>query len=183
MLRPAFTVRAGERGATAMRRLLRALPDRLRSDGRLLVVSEPVAGAAADYAYGTDHAILAHAIEAGRPAAGWARVFGSGVFAEATDEAAIAEGAGAVIAVDENLGAQDRVAARAGTLLRQSRVAVERGELLVRPNVAQEPGDIVEVSDAAAGLDAVPFRVAGLRLRFSRGARPRYEQTLTLGAV
>ena len=183
LLRPAFTVRAGERGATAMRRLLRALPDRLRSDGRLLVVSEPVAGAAADYAYGTDHAILAHAIEVGRPAAGWARVFGSGVFAEATDEAAIAEGAGAVIAVDENLGAQDRVAARAGTLLRQSRVAVERGELLVRPNVAQEPGDIVAVSDAAAGLEAARFRVAGLRLRFSRGARPRYEQTLTLGEV
>ena len=183
LLRPAFTVRAGERGATARRRLLRALPDRLRSDGRLLVLSEPSASDAADYAYGTDHAILAHAIELGRPAAGWARVFGSGVFAEATDEAAIAEGAGAVIAVDENLGAQDRVDARAGTLLRQSRLAVERGELLVRPNVAQEPGDIIEVSDAAAGLAAAPFRVAGLRLRFSRGVRPRYEQTLTLGEV
>lgn len=182
-LRPAFTVRAGERGATAVGRLLRALPDRLRSDDRLLVLSEPAASAPADYAYGTDHAILAHAIEAGRPAAGWARVFGSGVFAEATDEAAIGEGAGAVIAVDENLGAQDRVAARAGTLLRQSRLAVERGELLVRPNVAQEPGDIVAVSDAAAGLDAAPFRVAGVRLRFARGARPRYEQTLLLGEV
>ncbi len=182
-LRPAFTMRAGERAATAMHRLLRALPDRLRSDGRLLVLSEQAASAAADYAYGTDHAILAHAIEAGRPTAGWARVFGSGVFAEATDESAIAEGAGAVIAVDENLGAQDRVAARAGTLLRQSRLAVERGELLVRPNVVQEPGDIVEVSDAAAGLEAARFRVAGLRLRFARGARPRYEQTLTLGEV
>lgn len=182
-LRPAFTVRAGERGVTAMQRLLRSLPDRLRSDGRSLVLSEQSASAAADYAYGTDHAILAHAIEAGRPTAGWARVFGSGVFAEATDESAIAEGAGAVIAVDENLGAQDRVAARAGTLLRQSRLAVERGELLVRPNVVQEPGDIVEVSDAAAGLEAARFRVAGLRLRFARGARPRYEQTLTLGEV
>ena len=182
-LRPAFTVRAGERGATAVRRLLRALPDRLRSGGRLLLLSEPAAGAVAAYAYGAEHAILAHAIEAGRPAAGWARVFGSGVFAEATDEAALAGGAGAVIAVDENLGAQDRVEARAGTLLRQSRLAVDRGELLVRPNVAQEPDDIVAVTDAAAGLDAVPFRVAGLRLRFARGKRPRYEQTLILGEV
>ncbi|MYA21004.1 MAG: hypothetical protein F4Z25_12375 [Chloroflexi bacterium] len=182
-LRPAFTVRAGERGATAVRRLLRALPDRLRSSGRQLLLSEPARGAAAGYAYGREHAILAHAIEAGRPAAGWARVFGSGVFAEATDEAALAGGAGPVIAVDENLGAQDRVEARAGTLLRQSRLAVDRGELLVRPNVAQEPDDIVAVTDAATGLDAVPFRVAGLRLRFARGKRPRYEQTLILGEV
>ena len=53
----------------------------------------------------------------------------------------------------------------------------------MRPNVAQEPGDIVEVSDAAAGLVAAPFRVAGVRLRFARGARPRYEQTLLLGEV
>ena len=181
-LRPAFTVRAGEHGGTAVRRLLRALPDRLRSEGRLLVLSEPALGLAG-YAYGAEHAILAHTLEAGRPAAGWARVFGHGVFAEAADEAALAEGAGAVIAVDENLGEQDRADARAGTLLRQSRLAVERGELLVRPNVAQEPGDIVAISDAEAGLDGAAFRVAGLRLRFARGARPRYEQTLTLGEV
>ncbi len=182
-LRPAFTVRAGERGATAVRRLLRALPDRLQADGRLLALSEPAADDAVAYAYGANHAILAHTVEAGRPAAGWARVFGSGVFAEAADEAALAEGAGAVVAVDENLGAQDRAAARAGTLLRQSRLAVERGALLVRPNVAQEPGDVVTVTDAEAGLAAARFRVAGLRLRFARGARTRYEQTLLLGEV
>ena len=182
-LRPAFTVRAGERGGTAMRRLLRALPDRLQAEGRLLVLSEPVANAAAHYAYGAEHAILAHMIEAGRPAAGWARVFGRGVFAEATDEVALAEGAGTVIAVDENLGVQDRADARAGTLLRQSRLAVDRGELLVRPNVAHEQGDIVAITDAESGLDGAPFRVAGLRLRFARGARPRYEQTLTLSEV
>ena len=170
-LRPAFTVRAGERGGTAMRRLLRALPDRLQAEGRLLVLSEPVANAAAHYAYGAEHAILAHMIEAGRPAAGWARVFGRGVFAEATDEVALAEGAGTVIAVDENLGVQDRADARAGTLLRQSRLAVDRGELLVRPNVAHEQGDIVAITDAESGLDGAPFRVAGLRLRFARGAR------------
>ncbi len=182
-LRPAFTVRAGERGGTAVRRLLRALPDRLQMERGLLVLSEPAADGAAGYAYGAEHAVLAHTIEAGRPAAGWARVFGRGVFAEAADEDALAAGAGAVTAIDENLGAQDRADARAGTLLRQSRLAVDRGELLVRPNVAQQPGDIVAITDAEAGLDAAPFRVAGLRLRFARGARPRYEQTLTLGEV
>ena len=97
-LRPAFTVRAGERGGTAVRRLLRALPDRLQMERGLLVLSEPAADGAADYAYGAEHALLAHTIEAGRPAAGWARVFGRGVFAEAADEDALAEGAGAVIA-------------------------------------------------------------------------------------
>ena len=53
----------------------------------------------------------------------------------------------------------------------------------MRPNVAHEPGDIVAITDAESGLDGAPFRVAGLRLRFARGTRPRYEQTLTLSEV
>ena len=183
-LQPAFTVRAGERGATAVRRLLRALPDQLLMHGRLPVLFEPAAGDPVDCAYGGDHPIEALALEAGRPAAGWARVFGDGLFAEATDDAALAEGAGALIAVDDNLDVQARADARATTLLRQSRLAVARGELLVRPNVAQEVGDVVSLTDAAAGLSAAPFRIAGLRLRFARGGpRPAYTQTLTLSEV
>ena len=183
-LQPAFTVRAGERAATAVRRLLRALPDQVLMQGRLPLLYEPGAGDPVDYTYGEGHPILALVLAAARPAAGWARVFGNGVFAEAIDDEALAAGAGTAIAVDDNLTVQARADARAETLLRQSRLATERGTLVVPPNVAQEVGDVVAVTDAAAGLSAAPFRVSALRLRFVRGrARPTYEQTLTLSDV
>ena len=175
-------MRAGERGSAAVRRLLAMLPDRLRTQGRLLVLFEPAADDEAVYAYGPDHPPIAYAVETARPAAGRARVFGDGVFAEAADGDALAAGAGTAIAVDANLGAQPRAAARARALLRQSRLAAARGELVVRPNVAQEAGDVITLTDAASGLDAARFRVAALRLRYARGGpRPVWEQTLTLG--
>ena len=183
-LLPAFTVRAGERGATAVARLVAALPDELIASGVVLVLTEPRTSDATDYAYGEEHTIVELHARADRAAAGWARAFGDGVFAEAVDEAALREGAGAVIAVDDNLTSQARADARAATLLRQSALAARRGTLVVPPNVAQEVGDVVAVTDAQLGLTAQRYRVAALRLRFSRhGSRPRYDMTLTLTEV
>ena len=148
------------------------------------VLTEPAAGDLVDDAFGVAHAILGLAVEAGRPAAGWARVFGSGVLAQAVDEAALADGGGALIVVDENLSAQARADVRADAALRQSRLAVERGELRVRPHAGLEVGDVVTVTAPEAGLSAAPFRVAGLRLRYVRGGpRPVYEQRVMLSEV
>jgi hypothetical protein len=149
--------------------LLAALPDEVIMRDFRPVLTEPAANDTTDAAFGTDHPILGLTIEAGRPAAGWARVFGSGVLAEAVDDVALVTGGGAVIVVDENLSAQPRADARAGAVLRRSQLAVARGELLVRPHAGLEVGDVVEVTSPAAGLTAAPFRVAGLRLRFARG--------------
>ena len=183
-LQPAFTVRAGERGSNAVRRLLRALPDEVVMQNQTPVLTEPAASDPVDDAFGVEHAILGLAVEAGRPAAGWARVFGSGVLAQAVDEAALADGGGALIVVDENLSAQARADVRADAVLRQSRLEVERGELRVRPHAGLEVGDVVTVTAPEAGLSAAPFRVAGLRLRYVRGGpRPVYEQRVMLSEV
>ncbi len=183
-LKPAFTVRAGEHGSTAASRLLAALPDVLVVSGVNATLTEPAPDDGVDYAYGADHAVAGLSEEERQPAAGWARVFGSGVFAEALDEEALRRGASTAVAVDDNLTAQARADARASTLLRQSALAAPRGELIVVPNVGQEVADVVSVTDAALGLSAARYRVATLRLRLLRGgARPRYEMTLSLTEV
>jgi hypothetical protein len=183
-LQPAFTVRAGERASTALRRLLEALPDRVLMRGETPTLFEPLATDAATYTFGEAHAVQSVRLdEAGAPA-GWARVFGLSLVGEAVDAAALAAGAGTVVVVDDNLVTQARTSARAVTALRAAALAPVRGEIVCAPQVAQEPGDVIELTDAALGLVRMRFRVQSLRLRYVRGGpRPRYEQTLVLGAV
>ncbi len=181
---PAFTMRAGEHAATAFRRLLDALPDLAVMRGAVPTMWEPLVSEATVYTYGVTHPVTEARIEEGPPALGWARVFGQGVFAEAVDGAAMRSGAATAVVLDNRLAAQARVDVRAATTLRKAALAVDRGEVVVQPNVGQEVGDVIEVTVPAVGLVAARFRVAAVRLRFARGgARPVYEQTLTLSAV
>ena len=69
LLLPAFIVRAGERGSSAVRRLLRALPDELVMQNHQPVLTEPAAADPVDDAFGLEHAILGLAVDAG-PAGG-----------------------------------------------------------------------------------------------------------------
>ena len=180
----AFTVRAGERAATAIARLVRTLPEELYARGLFLMLDEPRTGDPTDYAYGDGHAVLRLEASAGQPPAGWARVFGAGIFAQAVDEQALLAGAGIVIAVDDNLTAQARADARALTLLRQAALDPSRGSVTILPNAGQELGDVVEVTDAQLALSAQRFRVRALSLRYTRSAaRPRYDMTLALTEV
>ncbi len=194
-LEPAFTVRPGERGDTAVRRLLATLPDLARMRGVDLVLFDAAADDEADASYGapatagassgySEPPLLAVAIEDGGQRAGWARVFGDGVFAEAVEEGALASGGGVAIAVDDNLASQPRANARAETLLRRAALETSRGAITVSVHPGHEPGDVVAITDATLGLEAARFRVSEVRLRFDRAARhPRYEQTLSLTEV
>ncbi len=189
-LEPGFTVRAGESGAAALRRLLAMVTDEARQDLTEIAVFTPLADDPADYEYGTEHPVSALAIATERPRLGWTRVLGAGVVAEAVDVAALSGGASAIVEVDDNLATQARADARASTLLRRAVLARSRGQLTAPVNAGQEIGDVIEVSDPTLGLDAARFRVAALRLRFVRGpgttgaaSRPRYDLTLTLSEV
>ncbi len=192
-LQPGFTVRAGENGAAALRRLLAMVTDVARPDLTEIAVIEPLPGDATDYEYGTVHAVTALATATDRPRVAWARVLGSGVVAEAVEVAALSGGGSALVQVDDSLTTQARVDARAATLIRQSELARGRGQITVPVNAGQEVGDVIEVTDATLGLAAARFRVAALRLRFVRGpsaagsagatSRPRYDLTLTLSEV
>lgn len=192
-LKPGFTVRAGESGAVALRRLLAMVVDQARPDLDELAVFSPLVTDTTVYEYGIDHAIPALEVRSDRPRMGWARVFGAGVVAEGVDGGALGRGGSAVVHVDDNLAAQARADTRAAVLLRQSALGTVRGELTAPANVGQEIGDVIEVTDPTLGLDAARFRVAALRLRFVRGgtpgprarsaSRPRYDLTLTLSEV
>ncbi len=181
-IKPAFTVRAGRRGSTALRALLERVPDVLRSRGIELHVVEADPDAVAGYSYGTDHAI--HDLEAvtETPSVGAVRVFGASDVGEAVDAAAVRSGGARVVVIDDALDAPARVDARASTVLRRAVLATETGRLVAGPNFAQEIGDVVEVTHAPLGLDARRYRVSGLRYRFERERRPRVEMQLTLTA-
>lgn len=183
-LRPAFTVRAGERGSTAVRRLLEALPDDILMRDHWALLTEPRAADAPVATFGDEDPLVRLTVEEGAPATGWARVLGAGVLAEAIHEAALAEGGGAAIVVDENIDAQARADARARTVLRRARLALGRGELVTPPHAGLEIGDAVAVSSRRARLAAAPFRVSGLHLRYVRGGRRAvYEQRIALSDV
>ncbi|MCY4455698.1 MAG: hypothetical protein OXC56_05210 [Chloroflexi bacterium] len=183
-LRPAFTVRAGERGSTAARRLLAMLPDDVVMRGHLAFLTEPRADDAAVASFGADDPLVRLTMESGAPATGWARIFGAGVLAEAIHEASLAEGGAAAIVVDENIDAQARADARAETVLRRSQLDLGRGELVVRPHAGLEVGDVVAVTSRQAGLAERRFRASGLHLRYVRGGkRPVYEQRIALSDV
>ncbi|MEE8336977.1 MAG: hypothetical protein V3R95_02835 [Dehalococcoidia bacterium] len=197
-LKPAFTVRAGERGSAAVGRLLAMISDTLLIVGRSAVLRGTDARDTTDYAFGDAHALRSFAVDEGRRGIGWARVFGDGLFAEAVDAEVLRDGGGAAIAVDGNLTTQARVAARAGSLLRRDVLAIGRGELTALVNAGQEVADVVTIADPASGMRPFPysfplsfappvptkFRVAALRLRYLRaGQGARYETTLTLMEV
>ncbi len=183
-LQPAFTVRPGESGRTAARRLLARLVDRARADGLELRVREPRASDApvADFGPAAGEYQATELLLRERPARlARARVFGAGAFAEVVDAAALDAGSGTAIVVDDALDAQPRAEARAATELRRSTLASVRAELTALPHAGVELGDVVSVTDAALGLDAEALRVAEITLRFARGRRGCYEMTLVLG--
>ena len=189
LLTPAVEVRPGELAAVAVRRLLVALPDLVRMRGTTATLVEPRPDDAPVYAYGRahdglpPHPVRAFRIDASRAPVGRARVFGASELSDAIDPAALLAGGGLAIEVDDNLDAPGRVQARAATVLRRA-ARVPLGELVAAANPAHEPGDVIEVTDAALGIDAIPYRVLTARLRWAAGGRaPRYESVLALGPV
>ena len=183
-LRPAFTMRAGERGSTAVRRLLAMLPDEVIMRDHWAFLAEPAANDAPVASFGDDDPLVRITVESGAPATGWARIFGAGVLAEAVHEDALAEGGGTAIVVDENIDVQASAEARAAAVLRRSQLALGRGEVVVRPHPGLEVGDVVAIASKRAGLLGARFRASGLHLRYVRGGRRAvYEQRIALSDV
>jgi len=182
---PSFTIQPGESGATAVRRLLAMVPDVLFFRGQHAYLKNPQASDAADYTYGTDHAILSSRYATVRPPTNRAQVFGDGPFVERFDWPEIEDAYDRVHqAHDLNLDTVALAQDRANAELRHLAMASQGGSLVVPTNCGQELYDVVAITDAPAGLAAAKRRVLGLSLRYVRGgSTPAYEQRLTLGAV
>ena len=185
-LTPAFTVHPGESGLTAVQRILEKVTDVLLFDAGALLATEPRATDTSQYSFGP----AAHAIVEGRyrdlgPAINRARTIGAGVYGEAFNFDEIAAfGESIVTTVDGNIDDAADAEDRSEALLREAAIAA-RGDAITVFGVhcGIELYDVVDVTDAGAGLTAAPRRVLGYTWRYSTGARPRYEMTLTLGEV
>ena len=182
--RPEFTVHPGQSGSAVVRRLLALAPDVLSfrgHEGRLRQVRE---SDAADYAFGTEHALLAghysrHTLPYTR-----VQVFGAAGVAEifAWEEVPL-QGERLLQEHDLNLDTMEKADDRCRELLRRLDRETVSGDVSVQPNCGQELYDVVEITDARAGLTAARRRVTGVRLDFRRSGEPRYVQRLTLGGV
>lgn len=181
-LYPAFTLNPGESGLTAARRLLDKLPDAIFLRGEFAYLTEPLASETADYAYGTDHRIIAGRYGDTAAEANRAQVYGKAVFGERFDWPAAAETHDRLVHVlDANLTTVAQVEARADALLRRSALETADGEIAVPVNCGQELYDAIDVTDTLAGLASSKRRVLALALRYS-AERGVYEQRIGLGA-
>jgi len=184
-LKPSFAIHPSEDGLTSVQRLLRMVPDVVCMTGETALILNPLAGDAASYAYGTDHAILSGRYGVPDRAANRVEVFGRGVVVDAFDWPSVDAMYDRLLQVqDLNLTTTADAQSRADTLLRQAAMASRAEEIVVPPNCGQELYDVVTITDGRAGLDAAPRRVTGLSLRYRRdAAKPTYEMRLRLGAV
>lgn len=183
-LKPAFTAHPGESGSAVVRRLLAAVPDVLTFRAALGSLLEPLAADSTDYAYGTDHAVLQGRYLTRAQEHNRVQVFGSGNMGEAFAWAEVDQIFDRIIQVhDLNLDTAQKSQERADAVLRQQVVASLEGLLTAPANCGQELMDVIEITDPAPGLVGARRRVVGLGFRYSRGDKPRYHSTLSLGGV
>lgn len=182
---PAFTIHPSESGATAVRRLLAMVPERLFFRGGQAVLKNPLASEASVYAYGTDHARLRGRYQRVPQAANRVQVFGEGVVIEGMEWSEVDLVYDRLRQVhDRNLAATAAAQERLDAELRRLAIAAIDAEITVPVNCGQELYDVVQISDSRAGLSATSRRVLGIELRYvatSGRRRPVYQQRLTLG--
>lgn len=183
---PDFTIYPGQTGTGVVVRLLKLVPDVIRSDLEKCELLNPLQGFA-DYVYGTDHAILeGEYATLGAPVT---RVRAEGrsgatpIVGDSFDWPGIVNVADRLAYIfDTTITSAAQATERGTAYLRDAAIAGSSGEIVVPTNAGQELYDVVTITDARAGLVAVYRRVLGLKLLYD----PRkgvYTHTLALGAV
>ncbi len=192
-LLPAFTIHPGESGRTAIERLLAMIPDVAFAQAAAMRTRYPQAGDDSEYTYAapaigstTEHAIMSGHYRDIAPATNITRIVGDGVYVEGFDFDEIESmGERSLQVIDVNLTDDASAGDRAACELRAAELNARRDEIrLDGVNGGQELYDVVNLTDAAAGLDAAERRVLALSWRYqtaSNGGQPRYDMTLELG--
>jgi hypothetical protein len=149
-----------------------------------LLITEPLAGDAVDYTYGTDHAIYKTRY-GDEPAPSVVEVEGVAVLGQAFD----------FTRQNDDKPLQDRrrsphdttagtVGDHATARLRKAVLGRDLGELLTPPNCGLEVGDVVSFTDLAIAALAVKGRVRSIEtVMRRRDGRTVYEQRVGLGGV
>ncbi len=183
---PDFTLVPGQRGDTAIRRLLATVPDQLVFRGQDAFVKNPVSSESSCYDYGP----AAHAIAAGKYADAVTASRTRAIGRDASDDQVIADAFDwdlqelydqLVVAYDPNLATYAEALARAERVLRTLSLEAKKTQIIVPTNVGQELLDVVEVTDPRCGITAEAYRVKNIMTEYDR-SNGRYGQVLTLGA-
>ncbi len=182
---PSFTIHPGESAATAVKRLLSMVPDVVFFSFTRCTSLNPRASDPSAYSYGTDHPVLESRHRDPAPEFNRVQVFGASVFNESydwTDMHLVYDRLRQVH--DLNLNTSQKAVAQVARELRHQTMSSDRGEITVPANAGQELYDVVDVTDPAAGMQAIKRRVMGLRTEYrTNGNRPGFTQTLYLGNV
>jgi hypothetical protein len=184
--KPAFTISPGERGDTAIERLLRKTHEVSLFRGYSAYIKQPKASDSSDYTYGTDHAVLQASHGQQIKPLNRAQVTGdvdASVFTEDFDWPEL-ELVGDIIAQvsDVYLDSAERTHRLGDALLRHADIEGLTGRMTVPLNCGQELYDVVTITDSLCGLSAAKRRVLGLtHLYDSRKAI--YHLRIALGDV
>ena len=167
-----------------LRALAAIMPDHfLTFSVGTLMITEPLAGDAVDYAYGTDHAIY-RSLFGDEAAVSVVEIQGVDVLGQAFDFAR----------QNDDRPVQDRrrsphdtteatVEDHAAARLRKAVLGRDLGRLVTPPNCGLEVGDVVQFTDLAIAGAAVKGRVRSITTVFRRDTRAVYEQRVGLGGV
>ena len=182
---PAFTIHPGERGDTAVRRLLAMMTDVVFFSGETGLGVDPQSSNPSDYSYGTDHPILEGRYLSLSPGINRVQVFGDGIFSEAFDWDEIESVYDRLGQIhDLNLDTVAKADDRGQRELRHQEIESQGGEITIPPNCGQELYDVIDITDGRAGFSSAKRRVWGLTLTYIRTRpSPRYDQRLILGGV
>lgn len=184
---PDFTVSPGNDGRTLIGRLLSFAPDVLFIEGNKAYLVNPQTSDASVYSYGA-----AHVIREGRYRRGGLdknRVLVEGdasgalVLADNFNWDEIGRRYDRLSRVgDKNLGTVAKAKDRGAAVLREMEIGATEGEVTMPVNCGQQLYDVIDVTDAAAGLEAIKRRVLGLGLVY-QPRRGEYSQRLLLGGA
>ncbi len=181
---PKFTIAPDASGFDSVRRALAYLADRIRM--RTIAgatITEPLASAASDYTFGTNHPLREVSLLSEPPRVTEAQAFGAGAFGEAIDFANAALSIGTREDQRDLTSATGATAAATATAhLRQRALDAAAGEVIVPPNCGQELLDAIDFTDALISPTAIKRRVTEIRWRYNR-RKAQYEQTIRLGAM
>ena len=181
---PKFTVATGAAGFEAVRQALAFLPDRIRPRPLATAqITEPLATAASDYTFGTDHAPREVRLLTEPPPVSEAQAFGAAAFGEAIDYTVAAAGLGERVQQrDVTSTTGGAAAATAAAHLRQRALDARAGRITVPPHCGLELFDVIELADPLINPTAIKRRVAAIHWRHDR-KKAVYEQQITLGAM
>ena len=186
---PEFSLVPGQRGDTAIRRLLAMVPDMLVFRGQDAFVKNPLPAEASCYDYGPDDHPIAAGRYAGAVTTSRTRAIGrhtvggveEPVIGDAFDWDLLQLFDYLVVTYDANLDDPAVAEQRAESMLRSLALEARPATITVPTNVGQELLDVVEITDPRCGIVSDRRRVQNIATVYDR-LKLRYDQTMTLGA-